>query len=403
MPVYRTYVEPGVEGEIDDQDRGMLDDAELPSRIREAIVAPDDAADEAFAVRFQQTTGAIMAKGVEDTVLYRYSRLAALNEVGSDPARWNRTAQEVHAANLQRHERFPRGLLPTQTHDTKRSGDVRARIGALASIAGDWRDHVMKWREMNRDLRWAGAPNGDEEYLIYQTLVGAWPIEPERLRDYMTEAMREAHVDTGWAEPDVDHEAGVMAYIDGLYASEGFVGDLELFVDRAAPIGEIAALGQALRKLTAPGVPDFYQGDELWNLALVDPDNRRPVDWGLRERLLADVAGGAAPRRETAKMHLIHRALALRARRPGAFAGAYLPLASGDAGFAYARGAVVLAATPTRPDGATSVVTIPCQLHGAWRSVLTGDDHALGTEVTLGELAGTFPVALLERVVDFAD
>lgn len=396
LPVYRTYVEPEGEG-ADDQDVRVVEEAGLPERVKEALVDPSGADEEAFAIRFQQTTGAIMAKGVEDTALYRYSRLAALNEVGSDPGRWGRSPEEVHEAHIARHRRFPRCLLATQTHDTKRSGDVRARIGALAGIPGEWRARVHAWRSMNAPLRTATAPNPDDEYLIYQTLVGAWPLEAGRLRDYMTKAMREAKVDTGWVEPDDAYEGAVAAFIDGLYASAEFVADLEAFADRVAPLGEASALGQTLLKLTSPGVPDIYQGDELWDLALVDPDNRRPVDWDLRVRLLAEVAGGAAPRRETAKMFLIHRALDLRARRPEAFEDAYTPLDAGPRAFAYARGDAVIAATPVAEGGAAGAVAIPVALRGPWRSVLTGETVTLGDEASVGRLAGAFPVALLER------
>ncbi len=398
LPVYRTYVEPEGEG-ADDRDLRVVEEADLPERVREALVAPADPEEEAFAVRFQQTTGAIMAKGVEDTALYRYSRLAALNEVGSDPGRWGRTPEQVHEAHLARHRRFPRCLLATQTHDTKRSGDVRARIGALAGIPGGWRERVLAWRAMNAPLRTGGAPNPDDEYLIYQTLVGAWPLRPERLRDYMTKAMREAKVDTGWSEPDEAYEGAVTAFVDGLYASGAFRADLEGFVERVAPLGEASALGQTLLKLTSPGVPDVYQGDELWDLALVDPDNRRPVDWGLRARLLEEVAGGAAPRRETAKMFLIHRALELRARRREAFAGDYLPLDAGPRAFAFARGGAVIAATPIAAGGEGATVAVPGDLRGPWWSVLTGADVELGTRARVGDLAGDLPVALLERTV----
>lgn len=396
LPVYRTYVEPDGEG-ADDQDVRVVEESDLPERVKEALVDPSDPEEEAFAVRFQQTTGAIMAKGVEDTALYRYSRLAALNEVGSDPGRWGRGPEEVHEAHIARHRRFPRCLLATQTHDTKRSGDVRARIGALAGIPGEWRQRVLAWRAMNAPLRTADAPNPDDEYLVYQTLVGAWPLEAERLRDYMTKAMREAKVDTDWGEPDEAYEGAVTAFIDGLYASPAFIADLEAFADRVAPLGEASALGQTLLKLTSPGVPDIYQGDELWDLALVDPDNRRPVDYDLRARLLAEVAGGAAPRRETAKMFLIHRALGLRARRPEAFDGGYVPLDAGPRAFAYARGDSVIAATPIAEGGAAAVVRVPAELRGRWRSVLTGEEMDLGEEITAGAMAGAFPVALLER------
>ena len=396
LPVYRTYVEPAVDG-VDAQDLKMVEEADLPERIKEALVAPADADEQAFAVRFQQTTGAIMAKGVEDTAIYRYSRLAALNEVGSDPGHWGRTPDEVHATHLARAARFPRCLLATQTHDTKRSGDVRARIGAISGFAEEWRTRVLAWRAMNAPLRTPQAPNADDEYLIYQTLVGAWPLEADRLRDYMTKAMREAKVDTGWSDPDAAYEDAVAAFIEGLYASAEFIADLERFADDLIPHGEASALGQTLLKLTAPGVPDVYQGDELWDLALVDPDNRRPVDWERCATLLDEVESGAAPRRETAKMFLIHRALALRGRRPEAFEGSYRPLDAGPDAFAYARGDTVIAAMPLRVTGGGGPVQVPGDLRGRWTSVLTGEPVTLGAETDLADLTGALAVALLER------
>jgi (1->4)-alpha-D-glucan 1-alpha-D-glucosylmutase len=398
LPVYRTYVEPDGPG-IDEHDRRAVEGADLPERVKDALIDPADEDEAAFAVRFQQTTGAVMAKGVEDTALYRYTRLAALNEVGGDPGRWGRAVEEVHAANAHRAGRFPRGLLATQTHDTKRSGDVRARIGALASVPELWRDRVRHWWELNAPLRRDGAPTPDEEYLIYQTLVGAWPLERERLRGYMVKAMREAKVSTGWIAPDEAHEGAVAAFVDGLYASARFVADLEALLHRVVPIGEAHALGQTLLKLTSPGVPDVYQGDELWDLSLVDPDNRRPVDWALRRRIMDDeVLAGAAPRRETAKMHLIRRALDLRARRPEPFAGSYRPLEAGPRAFAYARGDEVVAVTPIRIDGDVSVVRIPPDLQGRWRNVLTDEDVDLHASAQVGVLTGPLAVALLERL-----
>ena len=397
LPVYRTYVDPSTEG-VDEHDRQAVEEADLPDRVREALTHPADEDEQAFAVRFQQTTGAVMAKGVEDTALYRYTRLAALNEVGGDPGRWSLTPDEMHAANAERARRFPRGLLATQTHDTKRSGDVRARMGALASVPELWRERVRHWWQLNAPLRRDGAPSPDEEYLIYQTLVGAWPLERERLQQYMVKAMREAKVDTGWVEPDERHEAAVSAFIDGLYASAHFVADLEAVVERVAPIGEVAALGQTLLKLTSPGVPDIYQGDELWDLALVDPDNRRPVDWDRRRTVMEELDSGAAPRRETVKMHLIRRALDLRTRRPEPFAGDYRRLDAGPRALAYARGDAVIAAMPVRLDGAGSVVRIPPDLQGPWRDVLTGDEIELKSSAQVGTLAGPLTVALLERL-----
>jgi (1->4)-alpha-D-glucan 1-alpha-D-glucosylmutase len=396
LPVYRTYVEPAA-GKVEPHDVEAVEEAELPERVREALVAPSDPDEEAFAIRFQQTTGAVMAKGVEDTALYRYLRLTALNEVGSDPGRWGASPAEVHARNAARLRRFPRGLLATQTHDTKRSGDVRARIGALSWIPGAWRERVLRWRSLNEPLRAGGGPDAGEEYLIYQTLVGAWPLERERLVDYMVKAMREAKLTTDWVEPDEDHERAVRRFIGALVRSEGFVADLEAFVAEVAPLGAVAALGATLLKLTAPGVPDLYQGDELWCLSLVDPDNRRPVDWERRRRLLDGLLAGDPPSRETAKLFLIHRALGLRARRPGAFEGSYRPLQAGEGAFAYARGDAVIAAMPIRAGGEGERVAVPRDQQGRWRDVLGDRDVELGAEAPLGELAGRLPVALLER------
>ncbi len=396
LTVYRTYLEPEAEG-ADEQDLQVVGDAGLPDRVREALVDPSDPDEEAFAVRFQQTTGAIMAKGVEDTALYRYTRLVALNEVGSDPGEWGRTIDAVHTANVARALRFPLGLLATQTHDTKRSGDVRARIGAISWIPGEWRAAVARWWRLMAPSRSAHAPSPDEEYLIYQTLIGAWPLEAERLRDYMVKAMREAGTTTSWVEPDEAHEGAVLAFCDALVASEAFVADLERFLDRIVPLGEASALGQTLLKLTSPGVPDIYQGDELWDLALVNPDNRRPVNWELRSRLLEEVASADAPRRETAKMFLIHRALALRARRPEAFAGSYRPLDAGEAAFAYARGDGVIVVVPIRADTSSAVLGVPEELRGAWRDTLSGAPVQLGSETMVNNLTGPLPLALLER------
>ncbi len=186
-------------------------------------------------------------------------------------------------------------------------------------------------------------------------------------------------------------------FIAGLYRSDEFVADLEAFVADVAPRGEEAALGQTLLKLTAPGVPDIYQGDELWNLALVDPDNRRPVDWARRRRLLDDLLAGAPPTRETAKLFLIHRALGLRARRPEAFEGSYRPLEAGAGAFAYARGDAVIAAMPIRAGGADEAIAIPERLRGRWRDALGDRELELGGEERLADLTGTLPVALLER------
>ena len=395
LPVYRTYVDPE-SGEVDPHDEEALEEAHLPEPVLEALTS-DEPATGAFTTRFQQTTGAVMAKGVEDTALYRYARLLALNEVGSDPGRFGRPAAEVHEASRRRAERFPRALLASQTHDTKRSGDVRARLGALAGIPGEWRERVLRWRGLNALLRRDGAPDAGEEYFLYQTLVGAWPLPYERLAGYVEKALREAKVNTSWVRPNPRWERAVLGFCAGLYESEAFLRDLEDFVEVVAPLGERSSLGQLLLKLTSPGVPDIYQGDELWCLSLVDPDNRRPVDWELRRRLLQEILAGAPPRRETMKLFAIHRALGVRARHEAAFEGSYRPLEAGPRAFAYARGEAVIAATPIRPGGEEDRLSLPEDLRGRWRQAFTGTDLELGGGEPLARVLDGFPLALLER------
>jgi len=328
----------------------------------------------------------VMAKGVEDTAFYRYARLVALNEVGGDPSRFGISVEQFHAANLERLERYPRNLLVTQTHDTKRSGDVRARIGALSTMADEWATLAEAW------VAEADAPDEHCAYLVLQTLVGCWPIEPSRLEAYVEKALREAKLRTSWAAPDEAYEAAARRYARGLVERppDGFAA----FAGRVAAEGRRAALGQLLLKLTSPGVPDVYQGDELEALSLVDPDNRRPVDWGARRPALARLRGGEAPRDfGERKLDLIRRALALRARRPAAFAGAYEPVAAGPGVCAYLRGGEVLVVVPVR-DWETARVVVP----GRWRSALDERDAIeLGEGASVAELTGAWPVALLER------
>jgi (1->4)-alpha-D-glucan 1-alpha-D-glucosylmutase len=307
---------------------------------------------DAFVTRFQQTTPPVMAKGVEDTAFYRYVRLLALNDVGGDPSRFSLSVERFHAANRERAERFPLNLLVTQTHDTKRSGDVRARIGALAGVAGEWAEQVRSWRALCAPLREGGAPDAVEEYTIFQTLAGAWPIEPDRLCAYMEKALREAKRNTSWVEPDAAWEERVLGYCRALYDHAPFRTAFEPFAQRAAALGELHALRQTALKLTVPGIPDVYQGDELVALSLVDPDNRRPVDWERRRALLAELRDGAAPTSPDArKLWLIRELLALRARRPEAFRGSYAPLDAGPDAVAFLRGDEVAIALPVREGG----------------------------------------------------
>ncbi len=337
--VYRTYVEPA-EGRVDEADRAEVGRAGVSEALRRILLLQERGHDE-FVVRFQQTTGPVMAKGVEDTAFYRYFRLAALNEVGGNPSRFGLTVDAFHAANAARAERFPRHLLTTFTHDTKRSPDVRSRIVALTWLADEWAERVREWRR-----RTGGLPDAREEYLVYQTLVGAWPIGEERLNAYLEKALREGKVNSSWLEPDLAHEARVQAFARA--AADALAGDP--FLDRVAELGRRISLAQLLLKLTAPGVPDVYQGDELEALALVDPDNRRPVDWEARRRALAALRAGEPPDEATAKLAVTWKTLELRASHAEAFAGSYQPLNLGDGVVAFIRGGDVLVAVGTRPD-----------------------------------------------------
>ena len=306
LHVYRTYVEPWT-GRVADDDRAAL--VEFPEDLRRVLLLEEHDRDE-FVMRFQQTTGPVMAKGVEDTALYRYFRLTCLNEVGGNPARFTLRVADFHHANAVRAKRFPLHLLATQTHDTKRSGDVRARIGVLSELHEEWAERVRRWRALD-------DPN--EDYLFWQTLVGAWPIERERMHRYMEKAIREGKRNTNWIEPNEQHERSVRRAIDGAYDDPP--SDFVPFAERVAERGRGVALAQTLLKLTCPGVPDIYQGDEHETLSLVDPDNRRPVDW--------------TPRR-SAKSTLIRRVLAVD------LAPAYEPLDEGPDVCAFRRGNITI-------------------------------------------------------------
>jgi (1->4)-alpha-D-glucan 1-alpha-D-glucosylmutase len=372
LPVYRTYVEPAA-GAVTEFDRS--DVAGLPQPVRRRLLLEEEAPAE-FVVRFQQTTPAIMAKGVEDTAFYRYARLLALNDVGGDPSRFSISVDRFHDGCVERLERFPLNLLTTMTHDTKRSADVRARIGALASVPDEWRACVERWLELTEPLRSNGAPDDVERYFLFQTLVGAWPISSERIGEYMLKALREAKRNTNWVEQDHEWEGGVEQFCQALYADREFISSLEEFVARLAPLGDRAALGQLVLKLTAPGVPDVYQGDELAFRALVDPDNRRPVDWERRRESLARLRGGAAPDADNNKQSLIWKLLSLRARRPEAFGGAYEPVDAGPDSVSFVRGGVVLVAVRIRAAGGAVAGAVDAP-GPAWDEVVRDDEHGL--------------------------
>ena len=331
FPVYRTYV--GLNGSTS-TDTALVDAAIADARRRNpamessifdflrSVLLPQDAgtafsptgtiAPRRFdvAMRFQQYTAPVQAKGVEDTAFYRYHVLSSLNEVGGDPGRFGRTAAEFHAASVDRRQHWPGEMLATTTHDTKRSEDARARLNVLSELPDGWQASVMRWRRLNaaNRARLAGnqAPDANDEYLFYQALVGAWPAERtddpipnqaapgfvERLGAFMQKAIREAKIHTSWITPHAEYEAAVARFVERTLTGRtapAFLASFIPFVRRVSVAGMINSLAQLVIKIASPGVADFYQGTELWDLSLVDPDNRRPVDFAHREGLLRDL------------------------------------------------------------------------------------------------------------------
>ena len=288
VPVYRTYIPP-----IEDRDREALAGNPLSSLLLEGR-APRE-----FVTRFQQTTPAVMAKGVEDTAFYRYVRLLALNEVGGDPTRFGISVADFHRGGVERARRFPRGLLITQTHDTKRSGDVRARIGALAGMAEEWASLATSWRGL---VPAEGGPTWNEAYLIFQTLVGAWPLELERLEAYVEKALREAKLSTNWVEPDAAYERAVGEWCRGLYANRRFLDELQSFAERLALAGERSALGQTLLKLTAPGARETrWRARRRWRRWMCSRRSGRWRGWRRRSRCCASCCGRSLRWRRSAR------------------------------------------------------------------------------------------------------
>ncbi len=397
FPVYRSYLPDGAE---------HLDAAMATAKAARPELAPTfellaprlaDPADE-MCVRFQQTSGAVMAKGVEDTAFYRYTRFLALNEVGGDPARFGLGLDEFHRAQWQRQASAPEGMTTLSTHDTKRGEDVRARLAVLAEVPDEWAPLVR------RLMTAAPLPDGDFAYLLWQTFAGVGFIERHRLHGYAEKAMREAATSTTWTAPDRSFESAVHAVIDAAYDEPAVHGPLAAFVDRITPYGWTNSLGQKLVQLTMPGIPDVYQGTELWEDSLVDPDNRRPVDFDARRALLdqldaaddpppVDVSGAA-------KLWVVARALRLRRDWPDLFSG-YVPvLGSGPAGehlVAFDRGGAITVATrlPVGLERRGGWGDTSIDLGGPATDVITG--RRVPRDVRVAELLDTYPVALLVR------
>ena len=476
FPVYRTYID-GRGPEVTLQDRACIEVALAFAKrrnpatnisvfdfVRDVLLLryPDtaDAAyredQRAFVQKFQQVTAPVTAKGVEDTAFYRYNRLVSLNEVGGEPERFGVPVEEFHKQCLARQETWPASLSTTSTHDTKRSEDVRARIHVLSEIPREWRAAVGRWHRWNRKhaslVDGRPAPDRNDEYLLYQTLVGAWPLGPDaaaaftgRIQAYMLKAAKEAKVNTSWINPNEAYDDALRSFVARILEpvpGNRFLADFSTFHHPIARIGMVNSLAQTLVKITAPGVPDFYQGTELWDLSLVDPDNRRPVDFAARAARLAElrarIAAGALAglARELVeqwvdgriKLYTTHRALACRRAAADLFReGDYVPLRPGGSrgahlcAFARRRGTRAVltivprltarltangAHLPLGPDvwGDTYVV-LPGDLPGGrYTNLFTGAtvgtaEREGGAALTAGDLFAQFPVALLEAGV----
>jgi (1->4)-alpha-D-glucan 1-alpha-D-glucosylmutase len=350
-----------------------------------------------LATRLQQTSGMVVAKGTEDTTFYRYTRFAALNEVGGNPDRFGTGVEEFHRLAAAREAGHPAAMTTLTTHDTKRSEDTRARMAVLAELPGEFAEAVRRWTARR------GIDEPSLNLLAWQTLVATWPIEPPRLRDYLDKAAKEAKLRTSWTDHDVEFEKAVAAWPDDVMGDAELAADVAAFVARVEGPGWSNSLGQKLVQLTAPGVPDVYQGTELWDFSLVDPDNRRPVDYAARREILARVAGGELPAIDAsgaAKLLVTHKALKLRQEHPALFHG-YRPLrgegAAADHVLAYTRGPGLVVAVTRLPIGLEraggwrdTVLPLP---GGVWTDVLTGRD-ATPAAATLFD---RYPVALLVR------
>jgi (1->4)-alpha-D-glucan 1-alpha-D-glucosylmutase len=423
FPVYRTYVSPA-SGQVDEEDQALVIGAIQGVEARRPDVANDllkfigdilllqhrgDAESE-FLTRFQQLTGPAMAKGAEDTAFYCYHRFLALNEVGGDPGRFGLSPDTFHAWCHDRHEHWPKTMLTTSTHDTKRSEDVRARLVVLSEMPSRWVEVVSGWSQRHADYWGAHPPDRNFEYFWYQTLVGAWPLEQDRAMTYCEKAMREAKMHTSWTDPQSDYEEGVKTFVGCLYKDRRFMDEIAHLVEEISPYGDLMALSQTLIKLTAPGIPDLYQGTELWDFSLVDPDNRRPVDYALRRRLLQELAAlspetiSSRRREGLPKLWIIQQTLKIRRERPQIFgaSGGYRPLyASGDKHehvVAYARGEDVIVIAPRwlmtlKADWSDTVLTVPS---GRWHNPFDGR-FLNGGAYRLQDMLRTFPVALLCR------
>lgn len=457
FPIYRTY--RGVnERELRPPDRAAVQaaireamrrnpaqDRSVFEFLRQTMLAafpagePSDQDQERlrFLLKLQQLTGPVMAKGLEDTAFYRFNRMTALNEVGCEPGHFGFPADEIHAAFQRRQQTWPAAMLGSSTHDTKRSEDVRTRIAALSQYPRDWRMAINRWARLNRSHRSRvdgfAAPVRADEYLLYQTLLGSWPGEiddayADRIVQYMIKALREAQERSNWSNPNVAYEQAVERFVRAILEparSSGFLDDFVQVQRRVAEDGFVGSLAAAVLKATSPGVPDYYQGAEFIDLSLVDPDNRRPVDFEARrsalKRLRARKIGptlisefGTGTADDLAKLHVIANLLQYRNSHVGFMATAgYEPITlagpAADALFAFGRAdgsTRFISIVPLRSDGlfgrggatetgisALQTTTMP--LSGAWTNLLTREVVERNGTIAIADLLDSFPVAVL--------
>lgn len=422
FPVYRTYMSPSDDSPslrdreyVEQAVRSVKElhpriDVELLDWLQDILLLRYRGPLELeLALRFQQLSGPAMAKGVEDTAFYRFHRLISANEVGGDPINPATSVDSFHGVMAEVAHRQPQTMLTTSTHDTKRSEDVRARLAVLSEIPDRWRDVVAAWFDRCARYRGDVGPDRNTEYLLYQTVVGAWPIDEERAWQYMQKAIRESKTRTAWTRIDEGYEGSVESFVRGVLSDEEMRGEIDRFVQEIKHAGRLNALAQTALKLVSPGVPDIYQGTELWDLSLVDPDNRRPVDFDLRRRLLSELAGmspeAIMERMDEGlpKLWIIRQALALRRERPEAFErGSYAPVQvegmKQNYAIAFSRGESVVLIAPRLTllrggDWGDTSIALP---DGRWDDVLTGEEHGAGS-VELRRLLARFPVALLSK------
>ncbi len=436
FPVYRSYVRPDADTVTEDDEqllrrvvaqaqntREDSDEELFAFLLRMLLLEIDGENEHEFVARLQQITGPVMAKAAEDTAFYCYTRFTALNEVGGEPDRFGLAPQVFHERMKERAHTWPGAMLASSTHDTKRSEDVRSRLAVLSEMPERWESFITQMQEATANFRKPAPtadggeyPDGATEYLMYQTTVGAWPIEYDRLQPYLEKAIREAKQYSNWTNVDPDYEAAVFTFLESMLSSETCRDLIQELVEEIREAGSINSLSLTLLKFACPGVPDIYQGNELWDFSLVDPDNRRPVDYELRAELLEQITPDdetelvealAAVRADSehglAKLWVTRQALHLRRRRPVLFLeGEYQSLdVNGEkAGHAvaFSRGGKVVTVAPRLPytlgnDWGDTTVQLP---QGRWFNVLSGEVVA-GGAVSLQELCAAFPVALLEK------